>query len=305
MSNIDDDDEKNNLTNIIYDENLKEVLRIARNNVDPKDFKVDAYIKKIDGNDFYCISNKMNNAQKKLREIYKQYKNKLNFIEADKKNFTKPNYYAFCSAFISNFENCNCWEEITIDKKNDLVLLEFGYIEKNKTDKTQVFITETNRIPIKSSLKCKCCCSHNIEKVYFLRSKSGYSMMTGCCCIKKFFIKNPKIMNELKTIEDKQKEEKKKKEEKDKKEKKKKKEKEEKEKKDIEEKEKKEIKNRLNALNSKVYFPKYRESGLSYLEVSKNDTKYLKYLIETNSIKINDKYPNNAYIIEWIKNLNI
>ena len=48
MSNIDDDDEKNNLTNIIYDANLKEVLRIARNNVDPKDFKVEAYIKKID-----------------------------------------------------------------------------------------------------------------------------------------------------------------------------------------------------------------------------------------------------------------
>ena len=96
-------------------------------------------------------------------------------------------------------------------KKNDLVLLEFGYIEKNKSDKTQVFIIETNRIPIKSSLNCKCCCSHNIEKVYFLRSKSGYSMMTGCCCIKKFFIKNPKIMNELKTIVDKQKEEKKRK----------------------------------------------------------------------------------------------
>ena len=89
MSNIDDDDEKNNLTNIIYDENLKEVLRIARNNVDPKDFKVDPYIKKIDGTDFYCITNKMNNAQKKLREIYKQYKNKLNFIEADKKKLYK------------------------------------------------------------------------------------------------------------------------------------------------------------------------------------------------------------------------
>jgi len=69
MSNIDDDDEKNNLTNIIYDENLKEVLRIARNNVDPKDFKVDAYIKKIDGNDFYCISNKMNNAQKNYEKF--------------------------------------------------------------------------------------------------------------------------------------------------------------------------------------------------------------------------------------------
>jgi hypothetical protein len=52
-------------------------------------------------------------------------------------------------------------------KKIDLVLLEFGYIEKKKSDKTQVFITETNRIPIKSSLNCKCCCSDNIEKVFF------------------------------------------------------------------------------------------------------------------------------------------
>ena len=69
MSNIDDDDEKNNLTNIIYDLNLKEVLRIARNNVDPKDFKVDPYINKIDGNDFYCISNKMNNSQKITRNL--------------------------------------------------------------------------------------------------------------------------------------------------------------------------------------------------------------------------------------------
>ena len=64
MSNIDDDDEKNNLSYVIYVLNLQEVLRIARNNVHPKDFKVDAYIKKIDWNDFYCISNKMNNAQK-------------------------------------------------------------------------------------------------------------------------------------------------------------------------------------------------------------------------------------------------
>jgi len=48
MSNKDDDHEKNNLTNIIYDKNLKEVLSIARNKVDPKDFKVDPYIKKID-----------------------------------------------------------------------------------------------------------------------------------------------------------------------------------------------------------------------------------------------------------------
>ena len=64
MSNINDDDEKNSTTYIIYDKNLKEVWRIARNSVDPKDFKVDPYIKKIDGTDFCCITNKMNNAQK-------------------------------------------------------------------------------------------------------------------------------------------------------------------------------------------------------------------------------------------------
>ena len=54
-----------------------------------------------------------------------------------------------------------------------------------------------------------------------------------------------------------------------------------------------------------MYFPKYRGTGLSYLEVSKIDTKYLKLLIEKDYIKINDKYPHNPYLIEWIKNLNI
>ena len=64
---------------------------------------------------------------------------------------------------------------------------------------------------------------------------TGYSMMTRNCCIEKHYIKNPKIMNELKTIEDKQKE-------KNKKEMKEQKEKEKKDKKDLEEKEKKEKK---------------------------------------------------------------
>ena len=134
--------------------------------------------------------------------------------------------------------------------------------KKNKLDKTQEFITETNRFPITSVLNCKCCCSHSINNIYFMVSKTtGYSMMTGNCCIKKGYIKNPTIMKKLKNIEDKQKEEKRKKEEKDKKKRKKKKDKEEKEKKEIEEKEKK-IKNSLNALNLKVHFPKYRESSL-------------------------------------------
>jgi len=66
------------------------------------------------------------------------------------------------------------------------------------------------------------------------------------------------------------------------------------------------MKNQIsNVKKTPLLVPKYRESGLSYLEVSKIDTQNLKYLIETNMISINDKYPNNAYIIEWIKNLNI
>ena len=66
------------------------------------------------------------------------------------------------------------------------------------------------------------------------------------------------------------------------------------------------MKNQIsNVKKTPLLVPKYRESGLSYLEVSKIDIKYLKYLIETNSIKINDKYPNNAYLIIWIKNLYI
>lgn len=294
MSNYDGKD--TNITTIIYDENLKELLRIARNSLDPKNLQIDPYIKKIDKEYFYFTSTKIIKAQETLREIFTQNKSTLNFIltEENKKKYIKPNFYAFCAAFINDFENCNCWDNIFKDSVNSEVRL-FGSVKKNKLDNTQEFITETNNFPITNGRTCQCCCSHDIKIIYFMVSKTtGYSMMTGNCCIEKHYIKNPKIMNELKSIEKNLK-----------KEMKKKKEIEEKEKKDIEEKEKKNKKNRLNAINSKVYFPQYRDSGLSYLEVSKIDTKYLKYLIETNSIKINDKYPNNAYIIEWIKSLNI
>ena len=296
MSNYAED----NIKTIIYDENLKELLRIARNSLDPKNLQIDPYIKKIDNEYFYFTSTKIIKAQETLREIFTQNKSTLNFIltEENKNKYTMPNFYAFCAAFINDFENCNCWDNIFKDAVNSEVRL-FGSVKKNKLDNTQEFITETNKFPITNGRKCQCCCSHDIKIIYFMVSKTtGYSMMTGNCCIEKHYIKNPKIMNELKTIEDKQKE-------KNKKEMKENKEKEKKDKKDIEEKEKKEIKNRLNAINSKVYFPKYRGTGLSYLEVSKIDTKYLKLLIENDYIKINDKYPNNAYIIEWIKNLNI
>jgi len=238
-------EEGTNITTIIYDENLKELLRIARNRLNPKDLQVEPYIKEIDKEYFYFTTNKVNKAQETLREIFKQNKSTLNFIlteNTDKKNYTKPNFYAFCAAFIHDFENKNSWDNIFKDEVN-LDLEIFGRTEKNKLDKTQEFITETNRFPITSALNCKCCCSHSINNIYFMVSKTtGYSMMTGNCCIKKGYIKNPTIMKKLKNIEDKQKEEKKKKEEKDKKETKKKKEKEEKEKKDIEEKEKKEEK---------------------------------------------------------------
>ena len=72
-------------TSIKFDENLKELLRIARKRIDPKDFKVDVYIKKIDNNDFYFLTNRMFDAQSQLREIYKENKTKLNFILTDKK----------------------------------------------------------------------------------------------------------------------------------------------------------------------------------------------------------------------------
>jgi hypothetical protein len=217
-----------NITTIIYDENLKELLRIARNKLNPKDFKVEAYIKEIDNNDFYFFTNRMVDAQETLREIFKQNKSTLNFIltdNTDKKNYTKPNYYAFCAAFISDFEKFKSWDDIICDR-DDLELKEFGYIEDNKSDKKQVLITETNRIPISGKIECKCCCSHNIKNLDFMFSKStGYSMITGNCCIEKFFIKNPKIIKELNTIEKKRKEEK---------------------------------KNRTKALNSKVNFKKYK-----------------------------------------------
>ena len=187
-------------TSIKFDENLKELLRIARNRIDPKDFKVDVYIKEIDNNDFYFLTNRMFDAQSQLREIYKENKTKLNFILTDKTNYTKPNYFAFCAAYISNFESYKSWCDI-IYYRDYLELKEFGYIEENKSDKKQVFITPSNSIPI-SNINFKCSCSHNIKNLICIFSKStGYSMIIGNCCVLKFFINNDKIINKFKYIE--------------------------------------------------------------------------------------------------------
>ena len=133
-------------------------------------------------------------------------------------------------------------------------------------------------------------------------------MITGDCCVKKFYIKNPKIMDELNIIEVKRKQAKQA-------EKKaiKQAEKKAKEDKEISEKvkayifyDKEKINNEqseIKAMNSKINFKKYK--GLTYLEVSQKDPKYLRWLIDNNIIKLNDKYPINKFIIEWIKSLNI
>ena len=73
-------EEGTNITTIIYDENLKELLRIARNRLNPKDLQVEPYIKEIDKEYFYFTTNKVNKAQETLREIFKQNKSTLNFI---------------------------------------------------------------------------------------------------------------------------------------------------------------------------------------------------------------------------------
>ena len=156
--------EETNITTIIYDENLKELLRIARNRLNPKYFKVDACIKEIENNNFYFLNKTMFEAQALLRDIFKENKSTLNFISTknnDKKEYTKPNYYAFCAAYISDFEKSNSWDEILRDR--DLQIIDCGYIEENKEDKTNVLITDYTRIPITGAINCKCCCSHNIQ----------------------------------------------------------------------------------------------------------------------------------------------
>ena len=179
-------------TSIKFDENLKELLRIARNSLDPKNLQIDPYIKKIDNEYFYFTSTKIIKAQETLREIFTQNKSTLNFIltEENKNKYTMPNFYAFCAAFINDFENCNCWDNIFKDAVNSEVRL-FGSVKKNKLDNTQEFITETNKFPITNGRKCQCCCSHDIKIIYFMVSKTtGYSMMTGNCCIKKNYQKS-------------------------------------------------------------------------------------------------------------------
>jgi hypothetical protein len=83
-------------------------------------------------------------------------------------------------------------------------------LKKTNQIKKQVFITPSNSIPI-SNINFKCSCFHNIKNLICIFSKStGYSMIIGNCCVRKFFINNDKIINKLKYIEKQRKENKKK-----------------------------------------------------------------------------------------------
>ena len=52
-------EEGTNITTIIYDKNLKELLRIARNRLNPKDLQVEPYIKEIDKEYFILLQTKL------------------------------------------------------------------------------------------------------------------------------------------------------------------------------------------------------------------------------------------------------
>jgi hypothetical protein len=192
-----------NITTIKYNEELKKVLTQARKEINPEDFKIDYNYTDICLNNKYnkllTLTDKIDEAQKKLRIFYKENKYKLNFEEtAEPKKFIKPNFYAFSVAYICDFNNCNSWKDIT-NEKNGLTIkdLDSGTKEEDKN----------NEPPLIVNMKISCCCSKNISIINFITSnQTGYSLITGEDCAWKHFIDNQKIKNELKIIKDKRKE---------------------------------------------------------------------------------------------------
>jgi hypothetical protein len=189
-----------NITTIKYNEELKKVLTQARKEINPEDFKIDYNYTDICLNNKYnkllTLTDKIDEAQKKLRIFYKENKYKLNFEEtAEPKKFIKPNFYAFSVAYICDFNNCNSWKDIT-NEKNGLTIkdLDSGTKEEDKN----------NEPPLIVNMKISCCCSKNISIINFITSnQTGYSLITGEDCAWKHFIDNQKIKNELKVIKDK------------------------------------------------------------------------------------------------------
>lgn len=203
---------KINITTIKYDENLKAVLTQARNEINPKDLKINYNIKKINVNGFETYYTKLTSlvfeTQQKLRDFYQKNKNKLNFENTDEpKKYIKPNYYAFEVAYICDYNNCYSWEDIT----NELKLEEF-----KRDDGKEVDITEYKKNECQSEfrkIEGQCCCSKQIKIFNFISSsKTGFSLITGEDCINKNLITNKKIQDALNTLNDKRKKFKKEKE---------------------------------------------------------------------------------------------
>jgi hypothetical protein len=186
-----------NITTIKYDENLKAVLTQARNEINPKDLKINYNIKKIYVNGFETKYTKLTSlvfeTQQKLRDFYQKNKNKLNFENTDEpKKYIKPNYYAFEVAYICDYNNCYSWDDIT-NETSELQLKEF-----KRDDGKEIDIAEFRKV------EGHCCCSKKIDIFHFIFSnKTGYSLITGGDCINKNLIKNKEIQNELKVIKDK------------------------------------------------------------------------------------------------------
>ena len=88
-----------NITTIKYDEELKKILKQARNEINPEDFKVDLNYTDIslnNRNNKLLTLTDINEAQQRLRMFYKENKSKLNFEETtEPKKSIKPNFYAF------------------------------------------------------------------------------------------------------------------------------------------------------------------------------------------------------------------
>ena len=192
-----------NITTIKYDEELKKILKQARKEINPEDFKIDYNYTDIylnnKNNKLLTLTDKIDEAQKKLRIFYKENKYKLNFEEtAEPKKFIKPNFYAFSVAYICDFNNCYSWIDIT-NEKNGLTIKGFD------TETTEG--ESKNKPPLIVKIEVNCCCSKNISIINFITSnQTGYSLITGEDCVEKHFIDNQKIKNELKIIKDKRKE---------------------------------------------------------------------------------------------------
>ena len=168
-----------NITNIKYDENLKQFISKIHHEL-PRDI--------LTNTDFHILQDE----QEEIRQKMIKYQNMLIFnsenIRLTESNKSHPDFFALMISLISDLSKCTSWEQLMDQNRNNS---EVSLASFNANFGGEVGDLNGH----------KCACNHNCypQNQYLIQNKyfSKY-LLIGCDCIEKNTILNSQQLKELK-----------------------------------------------------------------------------------------------------------